>query len=152
MQVRALKTWNDNRKPNGLGLIRAGVVITVDERYGRQIISSGLAVKHTPPGPAIATTPGPDMNTALPGPDSTKNAMGAGDDGEDPNMGNEEEEDEVEEEEEVEEEVEEEEVETRSRRKPASGSKVSSSAGQQVGGRKRPLSSQQVGRRSRKNS
>lgn len=69
MQVKALKTFNGR-----LGLIRAGVVITVDDRYGKQLIANKLAEIHVPRtnGPDSASQLGPESNTDLGGPQSTK--------------------------------------------------------------------------------
>lgn len=126
MQVKALKTFNGR-----LGLIRAGTVITVDDRYGKQLINNKLAEKHAP-APLE-----PESNTDLGGPPSTKDGDLGNDDGE-----GDEDEDHSEDSPPGD--------ETKSQLEQGSGSTESSSAGRRAGGRAKPLSSQQVGRRSRK--
>jgi hypothetical protein len=140
MQVTALKTFAGK-----MGLVRTGMTITVDERYGKQLIKSKLAVlagaqTNNPDDPTLQ----PERNTDLGGPESTK------DDEDD--EGNEEEGDDPEDEssDEPDEESSETTDEQGSSQERGSGSGRSSSADRRGGGRARPLSSQQVGRRSRK--
>ena len=75
MQIRALRTFNSK-----YGLIRTGIVTTVDDRYGNQLIRSGLAAMVKPDEQRE-----PDANAALPGAPQTKkvdlgNAEGEGED------------------------------------------------------------------------
>lgn len=137
MQIRALKTFNGR-----LGLVRAGVVITVDDRYGNQLIANGLAAKHNPDAnaPQSATQPGPDANTDLGGPKSTKGEGDEGNGEDDDGAGSSDEADGEDGKSEA----------TGSQPDPESGEADSSKAGRRGGGRARPLSSQQVARRSRK--
>lgn len=75
MQVLALKTFAGK-----LGLIRAGTVVTVDDRYGGNLIARNLAVLHT------ATPLAPEKNASLPGPERVK-GNDEGRDGDAPNRG-----------------------------------------------------------------
>lgn len=143
MQVRALKTFNGR-----LGLIRAGVVITVDDRYGKQLIANKLAEVHVPRtnGSDSAFQPGPESNTDLGGPQSTKDGDegNAEDDDQDGSSGDEVDQDEETTDEETTDE------ETESQRDQESGSTGDSSVGRRGGGRGRQSSSPRAGRRSRK--
>lgn len=56
MQLRALKTFNSKQ----IGLVRDGMIITVNDRYGAQLVKSKLAELT------------PDSNKSLPGPDRRK--------------------------------------------------------------------------------
>lgn len=143
MQVTALKTFAGK-----MGLVRTGMTITVDERYGKQLIKSKLAVlagaqTSNPNDPGLH----PDRNTNLDGPESTKD-----DEDDEDDEGNEFEGDDPEDESSDEPDAESSETtdEQGSSQEPDSGSGRSSSAGRRGGGRARPLSSQQVARRSRK--
>jgi hypothetical protein len=139
MQVKALKTFNGR-----LGLIRAGVVITVDDRYGKQLIANKLVEVHVPRtnGPDSAFQPGPESNTDLGGPQSTKD----GDEGnaEDDDQDGSSDEDEVDQDEETTDEG------TESKRSPDDGLAAASSEVLRAGGRGQRSSSRQAGRRSRK--
>lgn len=119
MQILAVKTFNNNKK---LGLVRAGMVITVDERYGLQLIRRKLAKPFNPAVPVA-----PPQNASLPGPDKVKEegdeGNGAGDDDSD---------------------------ETLSQQSPESGSTESSSVVRRGGGRRAQSSSQRPARASRK--
>src|SRR5690606_17448471 len=118
-----LKTFNGR-----LGLIRAGVVITVDDRYGKQLIANRLAEVHVPRtnGPDNASQPGPESNTDLGGPQSMKDGDegNAEDDDQDGSS-----EDKVDQDEETTNEA------IESRRDQESGSTEDSSVGRRGGGR-----------------
>jgi hypothetical protein len=45
VEIIALKTW-DSRE---YGLVRTGLKLTVDERYGKEMIRKGMAKLHVPP-------------------------------------------------------------------------------------------------------
>lgn len=131
MQVRALKTFNSR----DYGLIRTGVVITVSERYGRQIVQKGFAEVHEAESrePDNVGDPGPDDNRDLGQAPKRKepegNAEGSdGDDSHDPET----------------------EVATSSERSQDDGSTESSVEVPQTAGRRQLLSSRQVARPSRK--
>ena len=65
MQIRALKTFNSKQH----GLVREGMVITVDDRYGNKLIA-GMR-------PLAAVMPlEPERNASLPGPDKVKDSEG----------------------------------------------------------------------------
>lgn len=121
MQVEALKTFNGR-----LGLVRAGMIITVDDRYGSQLIKNRLARVHVP------RSLEPDRNADLGGPDRTKegggegNGFGAGPEDDNPPP-----------------------EEASSQQDPESGSTEDSSAGRRGGGWGRRSSSPRAGRRSR---
>lgn len=70
MQVRALKTFNGR-----IGLVRTGEVITVDDRYGKQLVSNKLAAPHKPGDKA------PESNKDLGDAPSNKDANDEGDGG-----------------------------------------------------------------------
>jgi hypothetical protein len=53
MQIRALKTFMGRN-----GLIRTGLVVTVDDRYANQLITKGLVARHVEPI-------GPKSNAAI---------------------------------------------------------------------------------------
>lgn len=140
MQVRALKTFNGR-----LGLIRAGVVITVDDRYGKQLVNNRLAVVHEPQRlePDNAGDPGPDLNADLGGPQSSKGEGDEGNAADDDSAGSSDEADGDHDETEAE-------TPTRSRRSRASGSTDDSSEDRPAGGRGVRSSSLRQGRPSRK--
>ena len=58
MQIRALKTFNSKQ----VGLVREGMLFTVSDRYGQQLVKTGLAK------PDVT----PDHDKSLPGPDRRK--------------------------------------------------------------------------------
>jgi|SRR5690606_4711292 len=122
MQVEALKTFNGR-----LGLVRTGMIITVDDRYGSQLIKNRLARVHVP------MPLEPDRNADLGGPDRTKegggegNGSGAGSEDDNPSP-----------------------EETSSQQDPESGETDASSEVPRAGGRGQRSSSRQAGRRSRK--
>lgn len=116
MQVRALRTFNSKN----FGLIRDGMIVTVDDRYGNQIIKSGLAERHVPDaGDPLQ----PQNDKSLPGPDKTK----------DDDAGNGERDDDTNDSSRT--------NETSSEHAPESGETESSSAGRRGGGRKKRSSS-----------
>ena len=45
VEIIALRTW-DSRE---YGLVRTGLKLTVDERYGKEVIRKGMAKLHIPP-------------------------------------------------------------------------------------------------------
>lgn len=141
MQVRAIKTFNSNLGVSGAPkqLVREGLVITVSDRYGQQIIASRLAVKHVP------RENKPERDTDLGGPDKTKKAAPEGDLGngeDDENAGSSDEPNGEEETDETE--------ETESSQDQESGEDESSSEDRRTAGRTRRSSSQRPARRSRK--
>lgn len=115
MQVRALKTFSGRQ-----GLVRAGQVVTVDERYAKQLLAGKLVEPHRPDYPLK--------------PESDKN-LGDAPEKKDGDEGNE---------------SRGESNDSTSSQGQESSATEDSSAAQPAGGRRRPLSSQQVGRRSRK--
>ncbi len=123
MQIRASKTFNGR-----LGLIRTGTVVTVPDNYARDLISKGLATRHVP------GVNEPQQNTDLGGAPSTKDGDLGNEDGDDDDHSEDSPSPD----------------EASSKQSEESGSAESSSAARKGGGRTRPLSSQQVGRRSRK--
>lgn len=121
MRVIATKTFAGK-----MGLIRGGSIITVDDRYAQQLISNKLALRHEGPDPDMKALGGAPENKDLGGAPSNK---GEGDVG-----GNERSDD----------------RESTSSQDQEPGKAGDSSAGQPAAGRMPPVSSRQVGRRSRK--
>jgi hypothetical protein len=132
MQIKALKTFNSKN----LGLIRTGIIVTVEKRYAQQLIKTGLAEEHKPKKnePDNAGGLQPDSNTSLGDAPRQKEP----DLGNDPDDGQEGSSDEPPTD------------ETESSQDQASGSTDSSSEAPPVAGKKKQLSSRQVGRPSRK--
>lgn len=124
MQIRALKTFNSKAH----GLVRGGVVITVDDAYASKLIRSNLAESHAPEN---ADQPGPAQNKALSGPDK-RSGKGSSDDNADSSRGSSSDD------------------ETSSQRRRASGETENSSEDPPEDGPGRRSSSRRQGRRSPK--
>lgn len=135
MQVRAIRTFSSNLGFSGepKQLVRTGLVITVSDHYGRQLIAGKLAVLHNPEARPLA----PQRNTDLGGAPRTKDGEGEGDEG------NESCDDEAEG-------SETERQETESSQDQGDSSQDSSSEDHPTAGRARRSSSQRPGRRSRR--
>lgn len=121
MQIRAIKTFNGR-----MGLIRDGMIVTVEDKYGNQLVRSGLAVVHTPPDIIE-----PTRNAAIPAPDRVAGKV-SGDDNAESSQADDS-------------------GETTSELSQASGQEDDSSEDRPAGGRRRRSSSQRRAPRSRKN-
>lgn len=139
MQIRALKTFSSNLGLAGepKQLVRTGLIITVPDHYGKQLIAGKLAALHNPEAQPLE----PQRNTDLGGAPRAKDGEGEGEGEGDEGNGSCDDEAEV---------SETEQQETESSQDQDDSSEDSSSEAPPAAGRSRRSSSQRPGRRSRK--